>query len=548
MRSWSKIKTIGSRPLSSQEVKELDDSLDLEMIEEEFYSDFSKSNSLAVSKAASGFTLRSAEVFMPSKRLPRISERTEDNDILDSLEKEFMEIQSRNSLNQESKQSEPSWAWAKVTEPEELFSKGFSQLRQSMPQPRPSTINFEDEKEVEHMLDELEKEMEIEDLETRPEPLAVGQLLRSSSSQKMKSQASVEDEICDLLRKSQNQKSSQRGLLETSHFCSSQQIDIEKLESEFFSSLDETKLRMASGLDNPGFPLMEIKACSPFHIEKQIEYQIQRVNSGLKPLIDRRSAKAKDDPGSLSQQLKKLSQELEIAENQVEVKVTADFGVLFKKKRSVGTKKQKRKSSQSACLDKPPNVKLYKTKLPENLGTTPKCEVDRAKCETWIYLLHRQFRRYQFEITETCLFNNTLVCLPTGMGKTFIAANIIYNYYRWFPTGKIFFLAATRPLVTQQIKCVEEIEGIDFNDATELTGGDPHNIRAEKYSQKRIFFQTPQTLQNDLERGIVDLTQIVLVVYGRSCLIKTRRTRLPVNMPTAKSASSLKKPMSATDL
>lgn len=44
-------------------------------------------------------------------------------------------------------------------------------------------------------------------------------------------------------------------------------------------------------------------------------------------------------------------------------------------------------------------------------------------------------REYQFFITEKALFNNTLVCLPTGLGKTFIAAVVMYNFYRWFPEG-----------------------------------------------------------------------------------------------------------------
>lgn len=45
------------------------------------------------------------------------------------------------------------------------------------------------------------------------------------------------------------------------------------------------------------------------------------------------------------------------------------------------------------------------------------------------------YREYQFQITKTALFTNTLVSLPTGLGKTLIAAVVMYNYYRWFPTG-----------------------------------------------------------------------------------------------------------------
>ncbi len=36
-------------------------------------------------------------------------------------------------------------------------------------------------------------------------------------------------------------------------------------------------------------------------------------------------------------------------------------------------------------------------------------------------------------IVEQALLQNTLVCLPTGLGKTFIAAVVMYNFFRWFP-------------------------------------------------------------------------------------------------------------------
>ena len=40
---------------------------------------------------------------------------------------------------------------------------------------------------------------------------------------------------------------------------------------------------------------------------------------------------------------------------------------------------------------------------------------------------------YQVAIVEQALLHNTLVCLPTGLGKTFIAAVVMYNFFRWFP-------------------------------------------------------------------------------------------------------------------
>lgn len=68
------------------------------------------------------------------------------------------------------------------------------------------------------------------------------------------------------------------------------------------------------------------------------------------------------------------------------------------------------------------------------------------------------------------VFQNTLVVLPTGLGKTFIAAVVMYNFYRWYPSGKIVFMAPTKPLVAQQIESCYRIMGIPQCDTAEMTG------------------------------------------------------------------------------
>lgn len=60
--------------------------------------------------------------------------------------------------------------------------------------------------------------------------------------------------------------------------------------------------------------------------------------------------------------------------------------------------------------------------------------------------------------------------LPTGLGKTFIAAVVMYNYFRWFPSGKVIFMAPTRPLVKQQVDACYDIMGIPMEATAELTG------------------------------------------------------------------------------
>ena len=56
-----------------------------------------------------------------------------------------------------------------------------------------------------------------------------------------------------------------------------------------------------------------------------------------------------------------------------------------------------------------------------------KLEADRLAARRWIYPLNQSRRDYQFNIVKKCLFDNTLVALPTGLGKTFIAGVVMLN-------------------------------------------------------------------------------------------------------------------------
>lgn len=139
---------------------------------------------------------------------------------------------------------------------------------------------------------------------------------------------------------------------------------------------------------------------------------------------------------------------------------------------------------------------------------------DPQKALTYIYPKHPDFptRQYQLEITEAALNYNTLVSLPTGLGKTHIAAVVMYNYYRWFCSstsnssgvgsadsgGKIIFLAPTLPLVHQQIEACYKITGIPGHETAVLTGKLKASERKELWKSKRVFYCTPQTVQKDL--------------------------------------------------
>lgn len=144
-------------------------------------------------------------------------------------------------------------------------------------------------------------------------------------------------------------------------------------------------------------------------------------------------------------------------------------------------------------------------------------KLDQEALRTWVYPTNLGATRdYQFNIVKLGLFHNTLVALPTGLGKTFIAATIMLNYFRWTKDAQIVFMAPTKPLVSQQVDACFNIVGIPRSATTMLTGEISPGVRAEEWQQKRVFFMTPQTLDNDLRTGICDPKRIALLVVDEA--------------------------------
>ena len=136
--------------------------------------------------------------------------------------------------------------------------------------------------------------------------------------------------------------------------------------------------------------------------------------------------------------------------------------------------------------------------------------------KTWIYPKSEKYaeREYQLAISRSCLLENTLVSLPTGLGKTLIAAVVMYNFYRWFPTGKIVFLAPTRPLVRQQIEACYNIMGIPEVHTAEISGNVKNRERL--WRMRRVFFCTPQAFERDIENGLCDIGMVVCLVLDEA--------------------------------
>jgi len=123
-------------------------------------------------------------------------------------------------------------------------------------------------------------------------------------------------------------------------------------------------------------------------------------------------------------------------------------------------------------------------------------------------------RLYQQAIVEKACQKNTLVVLPTALGKTIISAlasaYFLYNYKQM----RVLVMAPTRPLVLQHQDTYMSILKLVEDDAVALTGKTPSAYRKQIWDGKaRIVFATPQVVKNDLESGNLSLKDFSLLVF-----------------------------------
>ena len=107
-------------------------------------------------------------------------------------------------------------------------------------------------------------------------------------------------------------------------------------------------------------------------------------------------------------------------------------------------------------------------------------------------------RAYQLAIASSALSKgNTLVVLPTGMGKTLVAFLVIEKKVE---SGQVYFLAPTKPLVQQHYKTFLSMTSFPEEEVALITGEVSPKKRQELWG-KRVCFSTPQSLQNDIKAG-----------------------------------------------
>jgi len=107
-------------------------------------------------------------------------------------------------------------------------------------------------------------------------------------------------------------------------------------------------------------------------------------------------------------------------------------------------------------------------------------------------------RLYQQTILGTCSKKNTLVVLPTGMGKTSIAIMLAVQRLNNFPDSKILILAPTKPLVEQHKMSFARYMALDPDMMSVFTGFVKPEKRKELWQKSRVIFSTPQGLENDI--------------------------------------------------
>jgi ERCC4-related helicase len=122
-------------------------------------------------------------------------------------------------------------------------------------------------------------------------------------------------------------------------------------------------------------------------------------------------------------------------------------------------------------------------------------------------------RPYQESIVAQCLDQNTLVVLPTGLGKTIVALMIAAHRLKTHPGSKVLFLAPTKPLAVQHEAAFRQLLAIE--DMSVLTGAQKPADRISLFGESSIIFATPQTVQNDIIRGM-SLSEVSLIVFDEA--------------------------------
>jgi Fanconi anemia group M protein len=125
-------------------------------------------------------------------------------------------------------------------------------------------------------------------------------------------------------------------------------------------------------------------------------------------------------------------------------------------------------------------------------------------------------RLYQQTIFSTAAQKNTLVVLPTGLGKTAIALLLAAQRLSLYPQRKILLLAPTKPLCEQHLATFRKYIELEEDKIVLFTGSVAPEKRGQLWSEAQIIISTPQGLENDVINRRVKLEEVSLLVFDEA--------------------------------
>jgi ERCC4-related helicase len=129
-----------------------------------------------------------------------------------------------------------------------------------------------------------------------------------------------------------------------------------------------------------------------------------------------------------------------------------------------------------------------------------------------------ELRNYQKNIAQSSAGRNTLVILPTSLGKTVVALLVCADVLYKFKDKRVLVMAPTRPLVAQHMTSFGSALKIPEEQTSTVTGKTSPEFRSAVWSQKRIrlLFATPEVVRNDLTEGRLSLGNFSLLVFDEA--------------------------------
>ncbi|WP_458207260.1 DEAD/DEAH box helicase [Haladaptatus sp. NG-SE-30] len=121
-------------------------------------------------------------------------------------------------------------------------------------------------------------------------------------------------------------------------------------------------------------------------------------------------------------------------------------------------------------------------------------------------------RLYQIQLAGTARNHHTLVCLPTGLGKTTVSLLVTAERLNEVG-GKSLLLAPTKPLVNQHADFYREALSVPDEEIVVFTGEVRPDERSKLWESSTVIIATPQVVENDLVGGRIDLGPVTHITF-----------------------------------